>query len=96
MQLTNVISKTRQPHILSYHTFDLGLTPTPQPLPLYYSHRPTKQPPILSYLIFDLGITPPGNGVTSTGSYQDTESSQVSSTQVSANRAIKFKNVYKP
>ncbi|KAK1379315.1 hypothetical protein POM88_026059 [Heracleum sosnowskyi] len=65
-------------------SFDLGLTPTPQPNqqhsttqqppPLQPTHRPPHKP-ILSYPTFDLGITPPSDDSNVVAFSQSTESS---------------------
>ncbi|KAK1398661.1 hypothetical protein POM88_008524 [Heracleum sosnowskyi] len=88
-----IAESTRQP-VSSHFIFDLGLTPTPQPIQQQpIDAATTDQPPVIqrthrpphnlicSYPTFDLGITPPSDdGVTSS---QSTQSSKIPLTQAS-------------
>ncbi|KAK1393053.1 hypothetical protein POM88_012109 [Heracleum sosnowskyi] len=93
--LATVPDTTRQ-LVLSYPTFDLGLTPTPppmlqqppddattaQPPPIQHTHRPHHNP-ISSHPTFDLGITPPSDDGVGVNSSHSTESSLIPLTQAS-------------
>lgn len=92
--------------ILSYPTFDLGLTPTPQPVQPP-THPPVQQPthkathhPISSHPTFDLGLTPtPPTDNSDRGPSSQSQSSQIPITQAineptNVTRSGKFDVVY--
>lgn len=81
VQPAPIILEKRNQHDPSHPSFDLGLTPTPQPdQPLGATGR-LPHMSILSYLTFDLGIRQPSNDANAVSSYQSTESSKLSQTQ---------------